>query len=49
MALTVWVFGALACVRLVSVPAVVIWSAAGPLLLAGDRLRRRRDPERLAA
>lgn len=38
MAATVFVFGALACVRLVSVPAVVVWSAAGPLLVAADRL-----------
>lgn len=40
MALTVAVFGALACVRLVSVASVVIWAAAGPLLVAADRVRR---------
>jgi hypothetical protein len=40
MALTLWVFGALACVRLVSVRAIVIWTAAGPLLFGWERLRR---------
>jgi hypothetical protein len=39
MALTVWVFGGLACFRMVSAPAVVVWSAAGPLLFAADRVR----------
>lgn len=34
IALTLWVFGILACVHLVSVPAVVVWSAAGPVLWA---------------
>ena len=34
MAVTLWVFGALACVRLVSVPAIVVWTTAGPLLFA---------------
>ena len=40
MALTLWVFGALACVRLVSVPAIVVWTTAGPLLCAWERARR---------
>jgi hypothetical protein len=40
MALTLWVFGALACVRLVSVPAVVVWTTAGPLLFGWERVRR---------
>jgi hypothetical protein len=39
MALTLAAFGVLACARLVSVPAILIWAAAGPLLDAGLRLR----------
>ena len=39
MAVTLAVFGVLACVRLVSVPAVLIWAAAGPLLEAWLRSR----------
>jgi xanthosine utilization system XapX-like protein len=40
MAVTLWVFGALACVRLVSVPAIVVWTTAGPLLFGWERARR---------
>ena len=40
MAFTLWIFGALACVRLVSVPAIVMWTAAGPVLFAWERARR---------
>jgi len=40
MAFTLWIFGALACVRLVSVPAVVAWTTAGPLLFGWERARR---------
>jgi hypothetical protein len=47
MATTLWVFGALACVRLVSVPAVVIWTTAGPLLFAWERARRKEQTPRL--
>ena len=39
MAATLAVFGVLACVRLVSVPVILIWAGAGPLLEAWFRLR----------
>jgi hypothetical protein len=39
MAVTLWVFGALACVRLVSVSAIVVWTTAGPLLFGWERAR----------
>ncbi|HVV53611.1 MAG TPA: hypothetical protein VHO06_28405 [Polyangia bacterium] len=40
MAITLWVFGALACVRLAAAPAILLWSAAGPVLWSLDRWRR---------
>jgi hypothetical protein len=40
MSVTLWVFGALACVRLAAAPEIVLWSGAGPLLLAVGRFRR---------
>jgi hypothetical protein len=40
MAVTLWVFGALACLRLAAGPEIIFWSGAGPLLLAVDRYRR---------
>jgi hypothetical protein len=40
MAITLWIFGALACVRLVSVPAVVGWTTAGPILFGWERTRQ---------
>ena len=40
MAVTLWVFGALACVRLAAAPEILLWSGAGPLLLAIDCYRR---------
>src|SRR5215831_14158657 len=40
MAATLWVFGALACVRLAAGPEIIFWSGAGPLLLAVDGYRR---------
>ena len=39
MAVTLAAFGLLACVHLVSVPAILIWAAAGPLLEAWFRWR----------
>jgi hypothetical protein len=44
MAATLAVFGVLACVRLVSVPPILIWAAAGPLLEAALRLRAAPPP-----
>ena len=40
MALALAFFGALACVRLAAGPAILIWSAAGPLLYGLDRTKR---------
>ena len=39
MGLSLWVFGALACVHLASTLPIILWSAAGPMLLAVDRAR----------
>ena len=44
LALSLFVFADLACVHMVSAPAVVMWSAAGPIALAAVRLRTSRTP-----
>ena len=49
MAATLAVFGVLACARLVTVPAILIWAAAGPLVEAALWLRAAPDEPAVGA